>query len=1054
VRRFVLASLAALLLSAEPGAPVRTELDRFVDVSGWTPHPSEGVHLALSSEKGENPATRSLRLDFDFSGRAGWAAVRKAFSRPLPPNWALELRLKGDAPSETLEVKLLDDSGQNVWWSVRRDFTFPRTWTTLRIRKRQISFAWGPAGGGSIERLGFLEIAITAGAGGRGTVWIDGLVLEELPLDSAPPAPLLRASSSVPGSGPDRALDGDPGTGWRSAPGPDAQDLVLDLGGTREFGGLTLDWDAQDFPSRYMIELSPDAHAWRRRREVAAIRGGRADLYLPDAESRFVRIALRTSSRGRGYALSEISVRPPEFSETPTAFLTNVARDSPKGLWPRSLAGQQLYWTVVGVARGRQKALLSEDGALELSRGGCSIEPFLWTNGRLLGWSEADISHSLARGDLPIPTVTRRYPGGLELEVTALADGPPDAADLRGRYRIRNGSSETIAGKLFLAIRPLQVNPPWQFLNVPGGFSPIREITERAGVATVTGSATVIAMPTPSGFGASSFDGGEISRWIARGELPPSRAAADPDGFASGAFAWDVTVPPGGLQDVFVASSLGRPGEVPSLDARDTPADFERRLAVTAKAWKASLDNVSLELPPGAPPLGGVLASSLAWILLDADGPALQPGSRAYDRSWIRDGAMISAALLRLGHPAEVRDYLRWYAPFEFPGGRVPCCVDRRGADPVPENDSQGELLWLAAEYQRFTRDVATIRELWPLLSRAAAYIDELRRQRRTPEYRSGDRVLFFGLLPESISHEGYSAKPVHSYWDDFWAVEGLSGAAELAAAIGREEEAGRLRSSRDELRADLHASIRRVIAARRIDFVPGSADLADFDATSTTVALSPGREASRLPQPELRRTFQRYWEGFLARRAGTDGQEAYTPYEWRIVGALVRLGWRDRARELLDSLLDDRRVLAWNEWPEVVWRNPRLPRFLGDLPHGWVAADFIRSTLDLFAYDRPEDRSLVLAGGVAPQWLEGRGVVLRGLGTAHGGTLDLSLRETPRGVVFSVSGALTVPAGGIVLRPPLRFRPARVLLDGKPVPFSGEELVLRRLPAETIFER
>jgi hypothetical protein len=29
-------------------------------------------------------------------------------------------------------------------------------------------------------------------------------------------------------------------------------------------------------------------------------------------------------------------------------------------------------------------------------------------------------------------------------------------------------------------------------------------------------------------------------------------------------------------------------------------------------------------------------------------------------------------------------------------------------------------------------------------------------------------RKLFYGLLPASISHEGYSAKPMHSHWDNF----------------------------------------------------------------------------------------------------------------------------------------------------------------------------------------------------------------------------------------------------------------------------------------------
>ena len=32
---------------------------------------------------------------------------------------------------------------------------------------------------------------------------------------------------------------------------------------------------------------------------------------------------------------------------------------------------------------------------------------------------------------------------------------------------------------------------------------------------------------------------------------------------------------------------------------------------------------------------------------------------------------------------------------YQFANGKVPCCVDRRGADPVPENDSAGEFLFL-----------------------------------------------------------------------------------------------------------------------------------------------------------------------------------------------------------------------------------------------------------------------------------------------------------------------------------------------------------------------
>ena len=65
--------------------------------------------------------------------------------------------------------------------------------------------------------------------------------------------------------------------------------------------------------------------------------------------------------------------------------------------------------------------------------------------------------------------------------------------------------------------------------------------------------------------------------------------------------------------------------------------------------------------------------------------------------------------------------------------------------------------------------------------------------------------------------------------------------------------------------------------------------------------------------------------------------------------------------------------------------RELRKPRFVGDMPHGWVASDFMRAALDLFAYEREADRALVLAAGLPPQWLEGEGVAVENLRTPYG---------------------------------------------------------------------
>src|SRR5690606_30380686 len=103
----------------------------------------------------------------------------------------------------------------------------------------------------------------------------------------------------------------------------------------------------------------------------------------------------------------------------------------------------------------------------------------------------------------------------------------------------------------------------------------------------------------------------------------------------------------------------------------------------TAQMWRDKLDRVALRLPSQGQALADTLRTSLAHMLVSRSGPRLQPGTRSYSRSWIRDGAMISEGLLRMGRPEVVREYLEWYAPFQFDSGKVPCCVDDRGSDPV-----------------------------------------------------------------------------------------------------------------------------------------------------------------------------------------------------------------------------------------------------------------------------------------------------------------------------------------------------------------------------------
>ncbi|MGO4781813.1 hypothetical protein AB4084_40635, partial [Lysobacter sp. 2RAB21] len=79
----------------------------------------------------------------------------------------------------------------------------------------------------------------------------------------------------------------------------------------------------------------------------------------------------------------------------------------------------------------------------------------------------------------------------------------------------------------------------------------------------------------------------------------------------------------------------------------------------------------------------------------------------------------------------------------------------------------------------RYTHDRALLESMWPHVEGAMRYMDGLRQSERTAANRERDPA-FYGMMPASISHEGYSAKPMHSYWDNFWALRGYKDAVEI----------------------------------------------------------------------------------------------------------------------------------------------------------------------------------------------------------------------------------------------------------------------------------
>ena len=1027
VRRFtcVLSACTALWALQAMALP----LDALPGTGPWGPIASDDVAVETSVGEGG-----SLSIAWDFRHHAGYAGAARVQVIEWPENFELAIPLKGDLAGNVLELKFADASNDNVWWARAANLSIPAEGQVLRVRRREVSFAWGPLKDRALTRTVRLELVVTARTGASGALLVGPIELTAKPVaPRTQPTPQVRTElgfTNLPdGSGAALSL---------------VNPLVIDWGAPREIGGVRLEWQ-HDQPHSGELESSADGDHYT---PLAHVSGrGRVD-WVPFAatEDRYWR--LRVAAAPGPQALVSVTPQAADFGEDPNRRLIAIAHERPVGEYPRGFLAQTA-WTVVGVpGGGDDSALLSEDGAFEVGVGAPSIDAFVSIDGEP-NWAPSTTAVALVGGDLPLPQVTRRH-GPITLSIEALTQGQGGATHQVVLYTLHNTDRRAHRVDLDLALRPFQVNPPAQFLNITGGFSPIRAIAwDGTHLLPLTARRTLTLTPSvrPNGVGLGELDGS-----VPAG-LPPVWRSAAPSaqysrsGWESGVLRFARTLAPHARLPIAVCVDRYSEREEAGRATLCPLADVQRLRQQTIRLWQARLHKVTVDADtPLAHTLRDAIRTAHAHLLISADGPWLRPGTRSYARSWIRDGAMMSAGLLRLGETQAPFDYLDAWSGIQYSSGKVPCCHDRRGADPVPENDSAGEFLFLAGQVLQYggTEGRHHVASAYPQLMKAVAYLDRQRAETQAP----GQSPDYAGLLPVSISHEGYSAKPMHAYWDDFWGLRGYADALTIARALDRPEDTARIVSARAAFSTAVRASLQRSMATHAIDYVPGAADLGDFDPTSTTVALAPGTGGDDVPIDALRRTFERYWAFFTDRRDGRVAWDNYTPYEWRNVGALVRLHERERAFAAFQWFFDARRPQPWHQWTEVVTRDPVTPRFIGDLPHGWVASDFLRSALDLYAYDDAVTGTVVLGAGLPAAWLNGRGVTVAHLVTPWGrlsyrarhraGTIDITLTETP-----------TAP-GGLVLDFPGVQRDAIADVDGVRLPTDHGRLTLRQ-PAHHI---
>jgi hypothetical protein len=122
-------------------------------------------------------------------------------------------------------------------------------------------------------------------------------------------------------------------------------------------------------------------------------------------------------------------------------------------------------------------------------------------------------------------------------------------------------------------------------------------------------------------------------------------------------------------------------------------------------------------------------------------------------------------------------------------------------------------------------------------------------------------------------------------------------------------------------------------------------------------------------------------------------------------------------------------------------------------MPHSWIGAEYILSVRSLFAYEREADQSLVIAAGIAADWLNDAGeIVVKDLPTYYGRLSYTLRREDPATLRLTLAGALAPPKGGIVVKPPLPRPLVQVEVNGRKIEtFTADSATCSEYPAEWV---
>ena len=338
--------------------------------------------------------------------------------------------------------------------------------------------------------------------------------------------------------------------------------------------------------------------------------------------------------------------------------------------------------------------------------------------------------------------------------------------------------------------------------------------------------------------------------------------------------------------------------------------------------------------------------------------PAFQVGPTCYRGLWIVDGAFLLEAATILGAGDQARNGVAYELTHQQPDGRIEVMKDY--------SKENGIVLWTCVRHAQLTQDKVWLESVWPKLERVANHIKHLRKETLLNASPLDD-----GLVPPGFPDGGIGG--IHSeYTNPYWNLVGMRAFVQAARWLGKAEESAAWQKEYDDFMSAFRKAAARDMKTdpqgnRYLPILMDGKDLPQRGQWGFCHAVYPGQIFDK-NDPLV--------AGNMAMLAATEREGMVYGTGWDATGIWNYFAsfyghawlWQGNGRKAAHVLY----AFANHAAPMLDWREEQSLKGetfkkVGDMPHNWASAEFIRLTVHLLALDRGDE--LHLFEGLPPEW-------------------------------------------------------------------------------------